>query len=406
MQTRSPALVVNSKRNALPVMRSLASRGVKVVAVDHFPNAIGFYSRMPIARELVSLVTDGEAEFASEIAEIAKRHGERVALYPTSDAHLLAFSRQWSALESCCIPVFETNLDVLNRCLDKTRVIELAATAEVPIPQTLVSPKTAKAPEIPPFPVIVKPHIRSSPEAIAAGVFRLRVCNTTRELQSALDELSSKDFPAVVQQLISGDDDMLYTTGVFAMKGNVIAHFTGRKLRQFPPGCGECSFGEIVNEPRIIEYANRLMSEAGYTGIAQIEFKRHDDEFYLIEINPRIWSWASLATRAGVDLPWISYRCLVDGDCSTVRQRRWSGTWSYLGEDLRADRSRTPPVGRLKILRDALSASAHSIGSLSDPLPGVVQTLCDLGIKVPRWPGIKAISKTNDRYTSDDSSSS
>jgi len=379
------ALIINSKRNGLPAIRSLGARGVNVIAVDHFSDAIGFYSKYTTVAKIVPLITDGEEDFALAVADIGRKYqaNDKIVLIPTSDAHLLAFVRQWKHLSAYFYPLFELNLDTLNRCLDKTKVIELAETSRVPIPRSIVSPSAGDRTHDLRFPIIVKPDIRSGPEAIAANIFRLRTCHTKGDVENAAAELEAKGFSFVVQEYIPGDDDTLYTVGLYANKGEVLACFTGRKLRQFPPAFGECSYGEIVSEQKIVDYALQLMSASKYTGIAQIEFKQYKGEYYLIEINPRIWSWASLSVVAGVDLVWAGYRHTVSNKKEKMMQNIWNGKWSYLREDIRSDKLRDSPTGILRILWQSLTADSHSIWSASDPLPGIVQLALDIGIKLP-----------------------
>ena len=383
------ALVINSKRNGLPVIRSLGSRNINVIAADHFQDAIGFYSRYANERVLLPLVTDGEEQFVRSVAAVgaARRDGgreaEKIVLVPASDAHLLAFTRHWPLLEEHFLPLFETDLAVLELCLDKTKVVSLAENVGVPIPKTLVSPPPDRCTAGLSFPVVIKPDIRSGSAAIAAGLFRLRVCHSDEEAAAAAGELAGKGFGFVVQEFIPGGDDQLYTVGALSWGGQTQALFTGRKLRQFPPRCGECSYGEIVRAPKMVEYARKLLSAAGLSGVSQVEFKRHGDEFYLIEINPRVWSWVELSAYAGVDLPWIGYQALRTGNRDFVEQQRFTGKWSYLGQDLKVDKNRDEPVGFWTILRQSARANSHSIWRRDDPLPGLIQTARDLGLPTP-----------------------
>ena len=46
-----------------------------------------------------------------------------------------------------------------------------------------------------------------------------------------------------------------------------------------------------------------------FRGICEVEFIRdpRDGVFKFLEVNPRIWGWHSIALRAGVNLPYLSY---------------------------------------------------------------------------------------------------
>lgn len=374
------ALVINSKRNGLAIIRSLGAKGVEIIAVDHFKDAIGLYSKYVSVKEIVPLITDDEFAFVLAIVDIAKRrgNGKKIILFPSSDAHLMVFVRFWQFLEPYFYPTFEINEEILNRCLDKTKVEELARASKVPIPKTLVSPPEGNRSQNISFPLVVKPDIRSSPKAILAKIFRLKVCENEFAVEQAASELEVKGFNFVIQEYIPGGDEELYTVGLFAEKGEIRGMFTCRKLRQFPPIFGECSYGEIIKVPILFKYANYLIKEANFTGIAQIEFKKHKDDYYLIEINPRTWSWVSLSKVAGIDIPWLAYLNVVSDEKISVIQKRWTGKWSYLSEDLKADSKRLKPTGKFTIIWQSLKADSHSIWSLSDPIPGVIQLVVDI----------------------------
>ena len=52
-----------------------------------------------------------------------------------------------------------------------------------------------------------------------------------------------------------------------------------------------------------------LLEAAGYEGLAEVEFMydRRESVYRLLEVNPRVWGWHTLAGQAGVDLPYLLY---------------------------------------------------------------------------------------------------
>jgi len=137
----------------------------------------------------------------------------------------------------------------------------------------------------------------------------------------------------MVQELIPGGDDTLYTVGSYlARDGRALGLFCGRKLRQTPPGIGTCRVGEAVWEQEPVDAALSLLDGFGYHGISQVEFKRdaRDGRFKLMEINPRLWQWHGLAAACGVDLPRIAYADLTGEPPPPARMngngKRWAIT--------------------------------------------------------------------------------
>jgi predicted ATP-grasp superfamily ATP-dependent carboligase len=135
----------------------------------------------------------------------------------------------------------------------------------------------------------------------------------------------------MVQELIPGGDDTLYTVGSYVSREGVpLGVFSGRKLRQTPPGVGTCRVGEAVWMQEAVDAAMRLLKEFGYFGLSQVEFKRdhRDGRFKLMEINPRLWQWHGLAGACGVDLPRIAYEDLVGQAPPPVTMKAAGKRWA------------------------------------------------------------------------------
>jgi predicted ATP-grasp superfamily ATP-dependent carboligase len=192
--------------------------------------------------------------------------------------------------------------------------------------------------------------------------------------------LERKECPFVIQSFIPGGDDQLYTAGVFSYKGEVISSFSGRKLRQFPPTIGEASYAELVDVKPIIEYAERYIKKTGFTGMAQIEFKKYEDDYYLMEINPRSWSWHSIGLAAGVNLPWSAVNMAHTGKKIQYKQTVFKGTWIYTLEDFISHVLHNRNITIFKHLKDSLTADAHAIFHPRDILPAIVFIKQRLGI--------------------------
>src|SRR5438132_3721556 len=162
------------------------------------------------------------------------------------------------------------------------------------------------------LPVLVKPeHPVGFKHRFRRQAFR---CETYDELEAAFAR--AQEFAPMVQELVPGDDDTLYTVGSYLDRdGRPLGVFCGRKLRQTPRGIGTCRVGEALWVDEAVDSALRLLAEFGYFGLSQVEFKRdsRDGRFKLMEINPRLWQWHGLAAACGVDLPLIAYTDLTEG---------------------------------------------------------------------------------------------
>jgi predicted ATP-grasp superfamily ATP-dependent carboligase len=135
----------------------------------------------------------------------------------------------------------------------------------------------------------------------------------------------------MVQELVPGGDDSLFTLGSYVdRRGTPLAVFSGRKLRQTPPGIGTCRLGEALWVEEVVDRGFALLRAFSYTGISQVEFKRdpRSGRLKLMEINARLWQWHGLAAACGADPVQAAYLDLtgrrVDPVTSNGRRTRWA----------------------------------------------------------------------------------
>ncbi len=195
----------------------------------------------------------------------------------------------------------------LAELLDKRTQLEAAARAGVPAPWTRwgAAAELEAAAEECPYPVILKPAF-SHLGVKALGAKALR-CADADELRAALARTG--DIELLLQEYVPGGDDQLYTAGLFLCAEGHLA-FTGRKLKQHPPGLGIARLAETVDEPGLVPAGIALLAELGYEGVSQVEYKRdeRDGSFRLMEANFRPWTWIGLATACGTNLPLAAHR--------------------------------------------------------------------------------------------------
>jgi len=118
--------------------------------------------------------------------------------------------------------------------------------------------------------------------------------------------------------------------------------------------------------------SKKLLTGIAFSGLAEVEFMydQKDARFELLEVNPRIWGWHTIAIHAGLDLPYLAYADAI-GQEVTVGPLREDVKWVRLVTDVPTAFSELLS-GRLTV-RDYLAsisgATTFAVLSLSDPLP-------------------------------------
>jgi predicted ATP-grasp superfamily ATP-dependent carboligase len=295
----------------LAAIRSLGRAGLRVLAVDNRPGALGFRSRY--AEPHVAPAREG-ADYVRFLAAL----GDGV-VFPTHDDDLATIARYRERLHfTCPFPGW----DVLGAAQDKREQVAAAARTGVPVPHTAEEPTDEMG-----FPVLVKPaHAPEFRRRFGVKAFR---CENRAELDAAFER--ANDFRPLVQEWIPGGDETLYTLGSYvAEDGRPLGLFSGRKLRQTPRSIGTARVAEAVWVDEVVDRGLALLRELGLWGISQVEFKRdpRDGKFKLIEVNPRLWEWHGLAASCGVDLPLIAYHDVTGGRVEPVRMRDEGKRWA------------------------------------------------------------------------------
>ncbi len=223
------------------------------------------------------------------------------------------------------------------------------------------------------YPLVIKPSIRDHFFPLT-GIKAFRV-NTKEELKKTYQRVHKVIGPEeiLVQDFIPGGPENLYSFCPFIKNGKVITGVAARRARQHPMDFGHAStYVELVDIPELRAISEKFLGLIDFYGIAEVEFMRdpRDHKYKLLEVNPRVWGWHTLAIAAGVDLPYLLYLDMIGEDIevpSSIKQMKWV----RLITDV--------PTAFIEIvrgnirLRDYISSmkgkKEEAVFSLRDPLP-------------------------------------
>jgi predicted ATP-grasp superfamily ATP-dependent carboligase len=304
---------------------------------------------------------------------IARRIENPLVLIPGSDEYVQFVSRHRGALSASyrfLLPEAET----VETLLDKARFAALVDELEIRAPGIAVvdAVPDAVVPDGFDFPLIIKP-LNTFADNPLRQAFKVMELATWQDWKDFFSGWSAGGQVAVQEQVV-GDDGDVYVYGGLWKEGRALCGFTGRKIRQSPPGLGSTVMAVCEWHEDVFEQSEALLRRIGYTGLCDVEFKRdrRDGQLWIIEVNPRQGLWHRLGRNCGIDLIQSLFRLLTGDSLPTVRQRPGiSGYWSYqrrdvsrLASDLLAGRAR---VGAW--LMPYLSFPEDAVFSWSDPGP-------------------------------------
>ncbi len=352
-------------------------------------------ARSPVARsrfckrvvEVPSFV-DHPAEAVRALIRFGAAQTAAPVLFTQGDHDLLAISRARSELGGC----FRFSLPpeaLVEDLVDKLRFAALAKRLDLPVPVTRSlwrdGSLAAQTSDWDRFPCILKPAMRTrwfeSPlrgPALHGNQKAIRIESRT-ELTRLLPLLERHETDFVLQEAIPGGEERIVSYHAYVRPdGECGAEFTGRKVRTAPRVYGMSSCLEITDDPEVERAGRDVLERLGFRGVIKLDFKSdaRDGRLFLLEANPRFTLWHHPAALAGVNVPELVYRDLVEPGRSKVAppRARAGVRWMFLRNDLRA-LPEYRAAGELNVPRWLLEvwrADVTEDWMWSDPVPGLL----------------------------------
>lgn len=375
MSDTTGALIIGANLNGLTIARSLGRHGVPVCVTTPLNIRLASCSRYTL-RTFPWPNADEERQ-VKYLLELAEKHClEQWVLFPTSDESAALLSKFHGVL-SRAFRVSTPAWDVLRWAYDKRFTYQLAAEERVDYPST-INPateedlKTARFA----FPAVLKPATHAAVNRFTADkawpvVNHEQLVARYREAR----ELISPEL-ILVQELIPGRGESQFSYAALCCDGQPIASLTARRTRQYPIDFGHSSsFVETLDVPEIVAPSRRLLAAIRYTGLVEVEYKFdvRDRRYKLLDINPRLWTWSALGSRAGVDFPYLLWQ-MMRGKGVPEQIGRNGVRWVRMSTDIPAAvheilRGR---IGLKPYLRSLRSPLQFAVMAADDPLPGLL----------------------------------
>jgi D-aspartate ligase len=302
------AIVVGTGLNALGVVRSLAAGEVPVVVLGP---ADGPAMCSRFGRKVALAETDGD-ELISALRREARDKDALPMVFLTEEKSVETISeRRAEILGSMSIRLPED--EIVRTLLDKVRFQAVAEEAGNPIPAAhpLRSMEDLGAIAKLRYPCVLKPAWKNYD--YGARFKKAYVVGSIEEVEQQYREIMPIMPDMIVQEWIEGEDsDIYFCLQYLGRGGELVASFTGRKLRSWPPrigGTASCIAAPDYAQ-QLSDATLRFFQHAGFEGMGSMEYKRdrRDGRFYMIEPTVgRTDFQEEVATINGVNIPLAAY---------------------------------------------------------------------------------------------------
>jgi D-aspartate ligase len=380
-------LVIGGDYKSLGVVRSLGRRGIRVWVLrdDHVLAGWSRYSERTLPWPALN-----EPQRVEYLIGLARTYGLKGwALFPADEEPAALLARNRDVLGEHFRLTILAPWETLRWAYDKRLTYRLAAELGVAHPRT-VAPRDREdvlrydgA-----YPAILKPAFR--PELNRFTISKAWPVTDRASLVARYDEASALLDPdlIMIQELIPGGGESQFSYAALCRAGRPLASVVARRTRQWPMDFGRAStYVETVDDADVEETGRRVLAALRFDGIVELEFKRdpRDGRLKLLDINPRVWGWHTLARRAGVDFPYLLWRMLHGEAITETRGRpgvRWVRALTDVPQAFAEIRAgRLSPLAYLASLRGPIE---FAVLAGDDPLPALLELPAALHLLVKR----------------------
>jgi predicted ATP-grasp superfamily ATP-dependent carboligase len=296
------------------VLRGLVGKGLNVALGTDNYLGMAYYSHYCAAKFIHSNYKLSEKNFIQDVINaIQKFHA---SVYIPTGEEIFAVSRNLNQFKNLNIRIPISDINTLEKLNNKILSYEVAKSAEVPVPDTIV-PQSLD--EIISFikqsgrRVVIKRGWSRS----AQGVFFLNGDENDKVIKKIISDNKLEFGKFIIQRYVCGET---YGVSLLMNQGEPRAIFTHKRLRERIKSGGPSTLRVSTRNQLLEEYAVRLLSRVKFHGVAMIEFKYEEikKQGWFIEVNPRFWGSVGLAINAGVNFPYLLFQMAIDGDVEPV----------------------------------------------------------------------------------------
>jgi D-aspartate ligase len=376
--TQTGAFVLGMSATGLTAARCLGREGISVKGFDINAKGPGFRSRYCSAEVCPDPLQQPD-DLLRFLNHQVTEGSQKVVLLPTSDLFFLFLSRHRAQLAD----KFLMNLpseDVAESVVNKRRLYELAAANDTAFPKSYFPNTYDDALAVKDslrYPAFIKPYWGHQWRRYFGGIHKGFKVQSSDEFLARFREVLDSGHSALVQSYITSPDDNLFSLSLYVSQtGEVLAAFPRRQVRQYPPNSGTVTLAISEHNPGLVANGTHFCQSIGYRGIAGLECKRdrEDNQYKLLDFNPRLMLSDGLTAYCGINLALIQYLDLTGQRPAPRREYREGVKWLATMEDFYSFKQyhERGELGFKDWLKSLRRARVFALFAWDDPLPFLV----------------------------------
>lgn len=357
---------------SLSIIRCLGIHDIYVTAIDYDEkNAYAFKSKYLSEKIIGPHYKKEEKELLELLIEYSKKQDVKPVLYPSADQYVEFIDNNFDVLKNYYL-FPQTKKGLFTEVMNKKTLSVLANKMNVKTPETIYLSEKNYIEKVT-FPCLIKPV----DSVVFVAKFRKKnfKANNRDELNEYIKMAQKENIEVIIQRIIPGFDDHMYTFDAYLNKNSKITHWlTCQKYRQYPINFGASVYTTQKYVPELYDISKKFLENIEWKGFAEIEFKKdaNSNEYYLIEVNVRTTNFNVLLLKCGFNFPYIQYLEMVNKEIGEkYLNENTNLVFWYSYEDYFAIKEyiRTKQLTRWQIFISLFKFKAYAIWSFDDPMP-------------------------------------
>jgi predicted ATP-grasp superfamily ATP-dependent carboligase len=370
LAARRRILVTNATDNAgLSVIRDLALAGHELIGAAMTPLPFGLRSRH--VRTVHKLPPAQNPGFDQSLVELVRATRPEVFL-PLGVTSVSAACRREAELRgltAMLVPSHAAYLTASDHAVCAAECVRLGIPCPASYSLAEACRRLADGAEA--GPLVVKPR---TDVGAANGVSYV---SQSTALRQSVAECTARFGDALIQEFVPGDTSHMRTVVLlFDAHSELVAAFTSRKLRQWPPTGGLTVLSVSTAEAQLVGLVLPFFQTWRWRGFAEVELKvdARDGVAKVIEINPRVPAYLCFLVACGLPLGRLAAALARQEATAPLPFPSYSVGKKFVnprlflrsvGAELRARPSRAGTLGRA--LADLRGTGHLFHGTLTDP---------------------------------------
>ena len=320
-----PSIILDCDlRSQEGIIQSIGNKNVPIIGLSSKKNCPAFNSKFVNKKIITPDINDDPEDYVNFLCNMS----EKGVLIYSNDVSAVTLSRYKDRLLNAGFLLNISESDIVEKLFDKYLCFQTAVSLGVPFPKSQVVASLQEALEA--WDDFRKPVIIKGTRMAGGSYIKI---DSKDDLKRAFHDVerkvfsrdySSRESGIMLQEWLNYSmTDIWHCETVYSISSTPMGFFIIKNIRSSFLENGNYGSrvyaGEHIHSNKLVELTKRLLSSVNWQGFANIDYVYVPDhnEFYLLDVNPRLPGFSYYPSKAGYEMAWYYY-CDLTGNEFTI----------------------------------------------------------------------------------------